>query len=207
MDVRWLIFDAMGVIYPVGDDTNDLLVPFVRARNPAMASAEINALYMEAILGHIRSEVFWQRCRIPEPRPDDLEFEYLDSCFEIDSSFIAAAKTLKSRGYGLAMLSNDVSEWSAFLRNKFALNDLLDASFISGDIGIRKPDKRIYRYALDRLRAAPESCLFIDDREKNLLPANEMGMHIIRFSRESADKKTLSPMQEITSFGDLLRIL
>ncbi len=32
MNTQWIIFDAMGVVLGVGDDTNELLVPFVQER-------------------------------------------------------------------------------------------------------------------------------------------------------------------------------
>ena len=35
---KWILFDAMGVIFKVGDDTNDLLVPYVQKINPDYCS-------------------------------------------------------------------------------------------------------------------------------------------------------------------------
>jgi len=41
---RWIIFDAMGVIFEVGDDTNELLVPFVQERNREITREAIKAV-------------------------------------------------------------------------------------------------------------------------------------------------------------------
>ncbi len=58
--------------------------------------------------------------------------------------------------------------------------DLLRASFddlvISGEVGLRKPDPAIYRLAAERLAVAPEDCVFVDDLERNVEVARELGM-------------------------------
>ena len=183
MSVEYIIFDAMGVIYPIGDDTNDLLIPFVQTHNPYITSMEISALYHEASLGHIRSRDFWNRCNVSGISPEDLEYSYLCTCIKPDAAFFPVAKILGNRGFRLAMLSNDVSEWYFFLRKKWKLDDIFELSIISGDVGIRKPDVEIYRYALEKLKCNPGKCLFIDDRVKNLIPANELGMQVILFDK------------------------
>lgn len=207
MHIESIIFDAMGVLFPIGDDTNDLLVPFVRERNPAISSDEINALYWEASLGRISSEMFWQGCRIPGSALKDLEYSYLNSNLKLDAAFLPVAKALRSRGFRLGMLSNDIGEWSAFLRSKFGLNPIFEACVISGDAGIRKPDRRIYELICDKLKSKPENCLYIDDRVKNLLPAKELGMRVIRFAREKTGAMNTEGIREITSFGDLPGLL
>ncbi len=183
MGVECVIFDVMGVLFPVGDDVNDLLVPFIQAHHAQITSADIHALYLAASLGRISSETFWNSCGIPGVGPKDLEDSYLSSCLEPDPAYFPVAETLRERGLRLALLSNDVSEWSAFLRRKWGLDDIFEVSVISGDVGIRKPDRQIYRYALEKLMCTPEKCIFIDDRIENLLPAKRLGMQVIRFKR------------------------
>lgn len=207
MDIAWIIFDAMGVIFPVGDDVNHLLIPFIRTHNPQITADEINALYFEASLGRISSMEFWKRCNIPGVDPKDLEHSYLNFSLDPDPMFFPAAETLMNRGFRLAMMSNDVGEWSAFLRRRFGLDDIFEFSFISGDLGIRKPDTRIYQHALKKLGCRPENCLYIDDKVENLLPAKELGMRVIRFTRWKAAAQNAEDIQEITGFGDLLDVL
>ena len=204
--IEYVIFDAMGVVYPVGDDTKDLLIPFVQARNPLITSKEINLLYHEASLGHIQSTDFWSRCNISGISPEDLEYTYLSTYLKPDEAFFPVAKTLKERGLHLVMLSNDVSEWSLFLRRKWGLDDIFDLSIISGDVGIRKPDAGIYRFALEKLKCNPEECMFIDDRVKNLIPAKELGIQVIHFDRENTLESSVQGIQRVICFEDLLGI-
>jgi epoxide hydrolase-like predicted phosphatase len=57
---------------------------------------------------------------------------------------------------------------------------------LSGTIGIRKPDPRIYVLAAERLGVAPERCVFVDDLGGNLKPAKALGMTTIRHASASS---------------------
>lgn len=50
----------MGVVFTVGDDTNDLLVPFIQERNKRISKENINEIYLRVRLGQITSCQFWQ---------------------------------------------------------------------------------------------------------------------------------------------------
>jgi 2-haloacid dehalogenase len=52
---------------------------------------------------------------------------------------------------------------------------------ISGDVGVSKPDPRIYRHLLERTGFEPASTLFIDDVAANVAVAADLGMTAIRF--------------------------
>jgi putative hydrolase of the HAD superfamily len=66
------------------------------------------------------------------------------------------------------MLSNDVSEWSAYLRRRFSLDRLFASVVISGDHGFRKPDRPLYEVLLRSLGVAPHRCVLVDDQPRNL---------------------------------------
>lgn len=199
---KWVIFDVMGVVFTVGDDTNDLLVPFIQKRNKFITSDEINEIYLDASMGSITSNEFWRKVNICKPGEEfQICREYLDTCLSIDENFIPIAKQLKKK-YHLALLSNDVSEWSIFLRKKFNIDDVVDFSIISGDVKCRKPDILIYQKAIQRMKADPSDCVFIDDRDKNLVPAINQGMNAIRFLREDINTK-LDGVLTISNFLEL----
>ena len=67
-----------------------------------------------------------------------------------------------------------LGEWQ-FL-NKF------DCVVLSGLEGLVKPDPRIYRVFCERYGLAPDSCVFIDDSEANIVAARRFGMHGIHFT-------------------------
>lgn len=202
MEKKWIILDAMGVIFTVGDDTNDLLVPFVQKINPVISKEKIIEEYLKASLGEISSIEFWRRMNVCDERMEEkVEKNYLDTCLTLDSDFIPVACKLKKE-YNLAILSNDVSEWSSYLREKMGINEVINASVISGDVKCRKPSEEIYEKAILLLNTEAKHCVFIDDREKNLWPAKKIGMNIIKFSREESQNNVQNVIT-ISNFNEL----
>jgi putative hydrolase of the HAD superfamily len=197
-----IIFDVMGVIFTVGDDTNDLLIPYILTIKPQMQEDEIKRLYHEASLGRISAGDFWTGCGFSPDETECVQRTYLDTCLTLDFGFIECAKTLKKK-YRLALLSNDVSEWSAYLRKRHNIDDYVDYAFISGDLGLRKPDPRIYESALRVMGVKPSECVFIDDSPERVDAAAELGIASILFNRDRAAYKGL----QVTSFDGLCAIL
>ena len=76
-----------------------------------------------------------------------------------------------------------LGEWS-FLE-KF------DGVVVSGLEGLVKPDPRIYRVFCERYGLAPDSCVFIDDSEANVISARKFGMDAIHFTDPAALRKEL----------------
>lgn len=202
---KWVIFDAMGVVFEVGDDTNDLLVPFIQNITPDATSELINEHYLEASLGKITSEEFWHKVGLGEVlKEKDIEREYLDNHLTLDKNFIEVATVLKKR-YKLGMLSNDLKEWSQYLRKLHKLDELFDIVVISGEVGYRKADNKIYELFLERTNTRPEDCVFIDDRDKNLLAAIDIGMKVIKFQREQEESSF--EVAKIQGFNQLEKVI
>jgi 2-haloacid dehalogenase len=61
-----------------------------------------------------------------------------------------------------------------------------DGVVVSGLEGLVKPDPRIYRVFCERYGLSPESCVFIDDSEPNVVSARKFGMQAIHFSTPEA---------------------
>ncbi len=201
--MRWIVFDAMGVIFEVPDDTNDLLVPYIQERRATVSSEQINDAYLRASLGQISSQRFWQEVGLGDRYPD-IERDYLDTRLTLDPEALPVFREL-GRRFSLGILSNDVKEWSAYLRRKHGLDDLIKVAIISGEVGCRKPDARIYEILLAKTGAAPADCAMVDDRTRNLRAAAGAGMRTVWFAREQ-DGEGFAPDFEVRSFKELARI-
>jgi putative hydrolase of the HAD superfamily len=92
-------------------------------------------------------------------------------------------RTLRGRGYRMAMLTNNVREWEPLWRAKLPVDELFDVVVDSGFVGMRKPEREIYELTLSRLGGglAFEDCLFIDDLDVNCAAARELGMTAVLF--------------------------
>lgn len=180
--VKHIIFDVMGVVFVEGDDTGKLLIPYIQSLLPEISADTIGNIYLKASLGQFSSNDFWLKLGFAENKIRDIEQHYLNTCFKIDDAFIPCIRRLKNR-YDLSLLSNDISEWSAYLRQKYGIDKLIERAFISGDLGLRKPNPEIYRKALELLKAAPKECVFIDDDPARVDAAAKLGINAILFNR------------------------
>lgn len=84
-----------------------------------------------------------------------------------------------ARQYPLFILSN-TNPWHAeYLEQQYPWMQLFQARLYSCELGVRKPDPRIYRFAAARAGVAPEHALFIDDKLENVKGAQQVGMRAI----------------------------
>jgi len=180
--IKYVIFDAMGVVFTVGDDTNNLLVPYILEKKPDAARETILRLYHEASLGNISPERFWAGVGFREAEIPAIEKEYLETRLTLDPEFTACVKKLKAK-YRIALLSNDIAEWSRYLQAYHRIDQYFDDVFISSAMRVRKPDKKIYLEALARMGAEARECVFIDDHPDRVEAAAELGIIPILFNR------------------------
>ena len=109
---------------------------------------------------------------------------------------------LKKRFGRLACLSNDVASWSKKLRQRFELERWIDAWFISGDLGVRKPSPEIYVQAMAQLGVKADTIVFVDDRPRNLDAAQQLGIHTVLFDARGAIRS--SRHRKIGGLAELL---
>ena len=102
-------------------------------------------------------------------------------CFEdIDPEIINMLSMLKQSGYKIGLISNCSYEEIKGLKNS-AIFIYFDAVVLSCDVGLVKPDVRIYEYCLSLLNAQPENCFFVGDGGSNELKgAKNAGMNPLK---------------------------
>jgi putative hydrolase of the HAD superfamily len=89
-------------------------------------------------------------------------------------------RTLRTEGYKLGLITNNVREGSAMWRSLVPVDDLFDAVVDSSEVGMRKPNPAIYHHALELLGGVPpEEAVFLDDSPGNVVGAQRAGLHAI----------------------------
>jgi FMN phosphatase YigB (HAD superfamily) len=194
-----LALDAMGVLYAAGDDVAELLIPFVRQNGGTRDAGHVEAKYIEASLGNMTAEQFWKDVGVDS----GLEDRYL-SKHELMPGADMVLGLGRSASFPICCISNDVREWSEKLRKRFALEGRIKYWFISGDIGSRKPDEHIYRFALNSLAVPAERVLFVDDRIKNLDAAARLGMNTAWLSPKDMPSQPHRRIGSLEQLADLL---
>ncbi len=95
---------------------------------------------------------------------------------------------LKGKGVKTGIISN--FQHAPHVRKVLRRNGLLkilDAVVISGEVHAKKPDPRIFEYALERLGTKPETTLFVgDDPERDIRGAASVGMRTRLFQNGSS---------------------
>jgi putative hydrolase of the HAD superfamily len=102
-----------------------------------------------------------------------------------DEVWTLAAEFRRSGGR-TAFLSNSGPEVMARVRGDRALEARFDAVVISCEVGLSKPDPRIYQLCLDRLGLAARETLFVDDRADNVEGAARVGLQTLQFEGPDA---------------------
>ncbi len=166
-----LVLDAMGVIFRSADDVAELLIPFVAENSTEHDEKAVQAAYLEASLGQIDADDFWVRLGIDPV----LEDEFL-ARHSLRPGVIELLALARENKLPVWCLSNDLGRWSKKLRARLGVEPFLEGVVISGDVGVRKPDVQIYQMLLDACGYRVDQLLFVDDREKNVVTAREIGI-------------------------------
>ena len=171
--MKAIILDMYGVIVK---QTGDDFVPYVQQTFPNLNPEEIRKPWDKAIIGELTSLEIWEAIGF-QGDLEKIEKDYLDT-IELNDGLLDFVKSVRMK-YKLAIISNDSSGWSRYLREKFNINQYFDVISISGDLKIRKPDERIFRLTIEKLAVKAEECLYVDDRRGYLGAAKKVGMNTI----------------------------
>jgi HAD superfamily hydrolase (TIGR01509 family) len=94
---------------------------------------------------------------------------------------------LRARGRAIHAITNWSAEtWPVGLATHPRLGRTFGVTVVSGQVGLLKPDARIYALLCARARLAPQDCLFIDDSAANVAGARAAGMQAEHFTTPDA---------------------
>src|SRR6266702_687281 len=112
--------------------------------------------------------------------------------------------------YPLALVTDAQSAYTRGELHKVGLLDYFDPIIVSGDHGYRKPDRRLFQFALDGMRVAAEHALYVgNDMHRDIFGAREAGLTTVMFDSDQGVKayRDCVPDYTITDLRDLLVIL
>lgn len=88
--------------------------------------------------------------------------------------------------YKYGIITNNYKDADELLMRRFGIEKFYDVFVSSADVGILKPDPRIYEYALNQMGLRANETMLVDDQAVNVEAANGLGMKGIVFvSNES----------------------
>lgn len=189
--IKNIVFDLGGVIFRI--DKNQAIKRFNEVGFDD-AAAYLDSFTQVGIFGDLESgridaEQF--RHRLSELAGKQLT---LDDCAHGWQGYMAELPQrnldklieLRQRGFRLSLLSNTnpfMMQWvrsDAFDGRGHGLDHYFDALYLSYEMGVMKPDSRIFEMMIQGEKAEPQETVFIDDSAHNTQAAATMGIHVLQ---------------------------
>ena len=178
------------------------------------------AAYRSTTKGEVKTlydfwKLFLGKLGIPE-NPElirelrELQERHASTMFGLYSGTGQVLSALK-RKYRLALVSNCAIGLSDVVE-ALGLTRFFDAVVLSYEVGVRKPDSRIYLEALRKLKLRPEDCAFVSDEISDLEGARKVGLKTVlvrqgnRTMHEAKDPN-FKPDRQCNRISDIAKLL
>ena len=180
--IRNLVFDMAGVLmaYHWNKPLADLGLPDAEQKR-LMAEFLEDEIWISRDLGQRTAEEAKTAYRLKYPADADVICYYMDHLDEISvelPEIWQLVHQLKEKGYHIYLLSNYPQELFDTHTAQVPFVEDMDGMLLSCQVGICKPDAKIYRTLLDRFGLQAEESLFFDDRKANTDAAERIGFHV-----------------------------
>ena len=202
-EIKCVLFDIGGVLvdWHMSWITSEISKRF--EIDEALISNAFSKYLHELDSGKIKEKTFWDKIATDvdsislKENTESLWNTYFRKNARINHEVINLANKIKENSYTMGIISNIekithkvVVDWNVL--------DNFEYKFMSYQIGISKPDPRIYEHVIEKLSFEPNQIIFIDDKKSNIDAAKSSGINAIHFTDFPLLKNLLS------SFG-LLR--
>lgn len=200
MAIRAVVFDIGGILetIPGGDDPT-IRYPEMMARwerrlgmAPGAFDAQIAALsdrlQREGRSGEIGTlseadyfDEVQRMMRWDQPTMDEFTREFWDIYLGYPNPELAAYLGGLRPRYQTALLSNSFDGARREEEARFHFSETVDLIIYSHEVGVAKPDPRIYAITCERLSVRPAEMVFVDNHEPNVAAAAAYGIHSVHF--------------------------
>ncbi len=198
-----IIFDWGGVVENHEDNLKDLKeakARLIKRFNKSLSDEEIIDRWTyktekETSLSIVNNELEIRNwvSMIQRKMNINVSFEKFKQAYEEEFSLVRYYKDVVEYAHSLSGKCKIAILSDLVFFDKKRINDQYDLSkfdkvYLSFEIGLSKPDRRIYEYVLDDLKIPPENILFIDDDTHNILMAKNYGWNTCQASGYELDK-------------------
>jgi glucose-1-phosphatase len=94
--------------------------------------------------------------------------------------------------YKIILLTNNYSDLFEKMKEIYDLDKYFDKVYSSSELNTKKPKLEIYQWILKDLKVKANECIFVDDKEDNVLAAKKLGIKSIQFKNINQFKKEFS---------------
>ncbi len=180
--IKAIIFDIGGVIYLGEQKSNAYMQEKLRFDEDFWFGAVKN-IWNDLCIGKIKEEEgiaeMAKNLGVGQEKLKNLWIRCFKERFILNKPILNIIEKLK-KNYKTAVLSDQwILPYRILITKR--LKQMFDVSIYSHEAKVRKPDLKIYNITLKKLGLHANECIFIDDLEYNLKPAEELGMETILF--------------------------
>jgi epoxide hydrolase-like predicted phosphatase len=122
----------------------------------------------------------------------DVWTEYLGT---LNEELFGYFRSLRPR-YRTAIVSNSFVGAREREQDRYGFGDATDLIVYSHEVGVSKPDPRIYELACAGLGVPPPEAVFVDDTEEAVTGARAVGLHAIRYEDNA---QIIAAVEAVTS--------
>jgi putative hydrolase of the HAD superfamily len=142
-----------------------------------------------------RNRIFLRLLGIPEYHASTITELYIRESLTVKAPVIGAVSAVKnlSKRFKVGVVSNGAPDLQYRKLETMGLRDLFSCIVLSEEIGIRKPNAKIFHLATSLLNVQSSECLYVGDSYTNdVIGAKTAGMQACWLNRESCAQKTES---------------
>lgn len=141
-------------------------------------------------------EEFWSLCaqkkgiELPKEWPQMLRAAYKEA-INVAPEMYLFVELLKEKNIPVAMLSN-IDSGMAKIIKEFGYYEPFDPCLLSCELGVDKPERKIYEILLEKLNLPATEVIFIDDLPQNVTGAKALGIDALLFQSQEQLKEELT---------------
>ena len=180
MPIKNIIFDFGGVL--VNDRSDDTLLKEIIQKLPEEHQLKNRELLTQSELGLIPYEDVWkfdEEILFPNKSREEIEDFFLNT--EVYNTFFLAEKLLSA--YKVIIFSDNHKGAPEKMAKNLNINISQFPFINSAFVGMRKPNIEFYKYLIKLHNLIPEESVFIDNTQKNLTPARQLGIRTFHYTK------------------------
>jgi HAD superfamily hydrolase (TIGR01509 family) len=184
--IQAIIFDFFGVIRT--DGYNRWLKEHGQGHTGAFLTAS-----ERHDRGELSEEGFFQAISEASGEPVGKIKQSMESGNELNELLVQYIGKLRTT-YKIVLLSNSASDYLRAEIKKYGLEKYFDHIVISSEVGMIKPELKIFEYSLNTLGLKPDQAIFIDDNPKDVASAEVAGIRSIVYTNVAVLQKELDKL-------------
>ncbi len=180
--IKNIILDVGGILF---DDSKENLVKLLNKNCDLLYKETYGKGFKECLLGN---QTIKEYLNTLKDKDNYQEIEYvlnkqnLYRTYLIMSDNFNYIKKLRQKGYKIYLLTNITKDSYYYINDTINIDSTFDGGVYSYQEHLIKPDVKIYTLLLEKYNLSKEETIFFDDKEKNIIAAQALGIKAILFT-------------------------